>query len=548
MNLFNNLKTKVKLLLSFSVICGLLLFLDIFAFYTLAGIQKHELEILDHNREAEFNSAIILSDCNSIRASMLELIITPDTAKRELLTQKITDSSRDINWGIEYIKAYGKEHEFSNVLTMTNDLEEYLSSYNEGCKEMFRLLGEGRKDEAIVMAVGIQGQRFEQIRAVLLSIKESIEKKVETALTVAQQMFVQAISVFIIIAVIALLFSIFIVRLLNRQFIAPLQILTKITGNIAAGNLITQVKVDNRVDEIGQLQTAIETMVHNLQNLNQELKNGFNVLASSSAEIVSTVSQVTASSTETAAAVSETSATAEEVKQTAHLSAQKAKAVQESAQKAGISSEAGRKAVNQAIEGMDRIRLQMDLITESVVRLSEQSQTIGEIITSVNDLAEQSNLLAVNASIEATRAGEYGKSFAVVAQEVKSLAEQSKQATKQVRSILMEVQKATSAAVMAAEQGSKAVAAGLMQATQAGESINALALSIDESAQAAFQIAASSQQQLVGMDQIAMAIGNIQLATTQNMTGTRQLEASAKSLQDLGGRLKVLVEQQRDGT
>ena len=160
-------------------------------------------------------------------------------------------------------------------------------------------------------------------------------------------------------------------------------------------------------------------------------------------------------------------------------------------------------------------------------------------------VADDELKLAVNAAIEATRAGEYGKGFAVVAQEVRSLAEQSREATKQVRTILMEVQKATSAAVIATEQGTKAVAAGLKQATDAGESIGGLTGSVGEAAQAAIQIAASSQQQLVGMDQIAAAITNIRQATTQNMAGTRQLEASAQNLQELGGRLKTLVARQR---
>jgi methyl-accepting chemotaxis protein len=109
----------------------------------------------------------------------------------------------------------------------------------------------------------------------------------------------------------------------------------------------------------------------------------------------------------------------------------------------------------------------------------------------------------------------------------------------------MEVQKATSSAVMATEQGTKAVAAGVKQARDAGESIRALTGSVGEASQAATQIAASSQQQLIGMDQIAAAIANIRQATTQNLAGTKQLEASAQDLQELGVRLKDLVERQR---
>ena len=182
---------------------------------------------------------------------------------------------------------------------------------------------------------------------------------------------------------------------------------------------------------------------------------------------------------------------------------------------------AGKKSVEESVEGMKSIRKQMESIAERIVRLSEQSQSIGEIIATVNALAEQSNLLAVNAAIEAARAGEAGRGFAVVAGEVKGLAEQSKQATAQVRAILGDIQKATSAAVLATEQGNKAVEIGLKQSIQAGESVQKLAENVMEAAQAATQIAASSQQQMAGMDQIASAMESIKAATAQNVASTR---------------------------
>ncbi len=272
------------------------------------------------------------------------------------------------------------------------------------------------------------------------------------------------------------------------------------------------------------------------------LRAGIAVLSSSSAEILATTTQVAAGAAETATAVSETTATVEEVKQTAQLASQKARYVSDSAQKASQVSQSGRRAVEEAIAGMHRIQEQMESIAESIVRLSEQGQAIAEIIASVNDLAEQSNLLAVNAAIEATKAGEQGRGFAVVAQEVKSLAEQSKQATAQVRSILGDIQKATAAAVLATEQGTKAVEAGVKQSGEAAEAIRLLTDSITEAAQAATQIAASSQQQMVGMDQVALAMENIKQASTQNVAGTRQAEAAAQGLHELGGRLNAMVE------
>jgi len=276
--------------------------------------------------------------------------------------------------------------------------------------------------------------------------------------------------------------------------------------------------------------------------ITQQLRETIAQLSASSAEILATTSQVAAGAAETASSVSETTATVEEVKQTAQLSSQKAKFVSDSAQKVAVVSDEGRSSVQGTIEGMQRIQEQMESIAETIIRLSEQSQSIGEIIATVSDLAEQSNLLAVNAAIEAARAGEQGRGFAVVAQEVRSLADQSKQATAQVRTILGEIQKATAAAVLATEQGHKAVETGVKQSASAGDSIRLLGDSVSEAAQAATQIAASSQEQMVGMDQVAFAMENIKQASLQNVAGTRQAETAAQNLHELGRRLTAMIE------
>ncbi len=310
-------------------------------------------------------------------------------------------------------------------------------------------------------------------------------------------------------------------------------------GRIAEGDLRSKVQPQSSKDVLGN---AFAAMVENLQRLTADLTEGVNVLSTSANEISTSTSQLATSATESAAAVSETTTTVEEVRQTAQMASQKAKAVSESAQKAAQISQSGRKSTEDVGAGMNRIRQQMDAIATSMGRLSEQSSTIGQIIATVEDLAAQSNLLAVNAAIEAAKAGEHGRGFGVVAQEVKSLAEQSRQATNQVRTILSDIQKATTSAVLATEQGSKAVEAGTRQTEAAAESIQALTASVSEAAQAATQIAASSQQQLVGVDQVATAMENIKQASSQNVASAKQLETAAHNLNGLGQRLKQMVE------
>lgn len=329
--------------------------------------------------------------------------------------------------------------------------------------------------------------------------------------------------------------------LLSQHIARPLASLAIMAEQIGRGEIPKEVPLNARRDEVGRLTLAFATMSRYLRELVQDLNESTSVLATSGEEILAVTNQVASSTQETATAISEIATTVQEVKQTATISGAKSQEVMESAEATKQEVQSGRVAVEETLEGMDQIREQMQAVADSIVRLGEQSQAIGEIVASVGDLAEQSNLLGVNASIEAVKAGEAGKGFSVVAQEVKALAEQSKQATTQVRTILGDIQRAMTKAVLLAEQSSKTVERGYDRAQQTGEAIQALSNRIDESSGAAMQIAASSQQQKIGMDQIAIAMENIRQASQDNVVGARQVDLAAKNLNQLGLKLKQLT-------
>jgi methyl-accepting chemotaxis protein len=294
---------------------------------------------------------------------------------------------------------------------------------------------------------------------------------------------------------------------------------------------------------IQQRDDALQKALDSLGEVNRQVRESVDTLAASASQILATSAQVASGAAETASAVSETTAVVEQAKQTAQISSQKAKYVSDSAQRSAEVSHTGQRAVDETIAGMNRIRAQMESVAASIVELSEQGQAIGEIIATVNDLADRTNVLAVNAAIEAAKAGEHGRGFAVVAQEVKSLAEQSKRATAQVRTILGDIHKSTTAVVFATEQGSKTVEAGVEQSAQTGEAVQKLTDSIAEAAQAAVQIATSTREQLLGMDQVVLAMENIKQASIQNVAATKQTESAARNMHELGLRLRHLVEQ-----
>jgi methyl-accepting chemotaxis protein len=406
-----------------------------------------------------------------------------------------------------------------------------------------QLIRNGQLEEALQLSKGVQRERFETIHELGLQLATLTEQRIAETLAYSRQSLETLRERIRNLSLLLVGGSAVLAWLLSRHIALPLARLTGLAEQIGRGEIPREVSSSLRQDEVGRLAQAFVVMSQYLRELVQEMNEGISVLASSSEEILAATSQVASSTQETATAISEIATTVAEVKQTAVLAGTKSQGVSASAERTRQIAQGGRQAVEEALSGMQQIREQMQAVAESIMRLGEQSQAIGEIVASVGDLAEQSNLLGVNASIEAVKAGETGKGFSVVAQEVKALAEQSKQATTQVRGILGEIQTAMTKAVLRAEQGSKTVEVGYQRAQASGEAIRSLSSNIDESSEMALQIAATSQQQMVGMDQVASAMESIRLASQDNVGGTQQVDLAARNLHLLGLKLKGLAGQ-----
>lgn len=271
------------------------------------------------------------------------------------------------------------------------------------------------------------------------------------------------------------------------------------------------------------------------------LRSTSTVLGSSAAQILAATTQQATGATQTLAAVTETAATVDEVAQTAEHAADQAREVATAARSADEIGQRGRSAIERSVDAVTDMEEQVASIGDEILKLTEQTKAISEIITTVTDMAEQTNLLALNAAIEAARAGEQGRGFAVVAGEVRKLAEESKRATVRVRQILGEIQSATGSVVMVTEQGSKRAEDVTRLMRQAGEEVRSLTDAVTGAAQAAAQIAASTNQQTTGVSQIREAIHSIREAAQQNLSATRQAEAASRDLNTLGTELMELI-------
>ncbi len=564
MRWFTNLKTRSKLMAGFGIVIFMLLVVILTAWTSIYAVRNAESSIAD--------VMSLRNNFNGQRAAMLAAVLLTTGTDVEAKMQEVADYSSDNTEVLKRLNTlYRRDAELQSYIEQITALRMEFVRVRD--TEVIPFIRQQKKEEATALILGPQTERFEKIRAISREFTQSLTDRSAARLAQAQL-------VFGILSVFAILTAIWMIVGLGRLIAEPLEKIAAAADKIADGDLNVEFTGADRGDEVGVLMqtfqrmtrsltvlsgrakqiadgdltaqitprserdvlgNAFANMLLSLRRIMQELLEAVSVLASSASEIMASTTQLAAGAAETATAITETTATVEEVKQTSQLSSQKAKSVAEESQKAAEVARGGKRAVDQTIEGMGGIRQQMGLVAESILSLSAQGQAIGEIIATVDDLAAQSKLLAVSAAIEAARAGEEGKGFAVVAQEVKSLAEQSKQATTQVRSILNDIQKATSSAVLATEQGSKAVEMGVRQSNSAGESIGALSGNIAEAAQAATQIAATSQQQFVGMDQVALAMENIKVASTQTVASTKQAETAAQQLHDLGQKLKQLV-------
>jgi methyl-accepting chemotaxis protein len=332
--------------------------------------------------------------------------------------------------------------------------------------------------------------------------------------------------------------------LIRNSIVRPLDAFVAFVDRIGRGELTGEAAATGD-DEIGRLGGNLNAMVDGLRQLARQSREATENLNAAAAEIRASTQEQAASVEEQLAAVQETAATVDEI---THAGAQIGKRAQEvivSAQATAQTSTAGLQAVDETARAMDLIRQQAEAVAENIVALSEKTLAIGEIIETVNDISERSHLLALNAAIEAAAAGENGRSFAVVAAEMKMLADQAKEGTSQVRSILGDIQRGINSSVMLTEEAVKRVAAGKQRTDLTQKTINEITGRIQESVQTFQQIVASTNQQQLGIEQVMGALQNIRQASQQTAAGTRQLDTAAANLTSLSQQLLGLAERYR---
>ena len=319
----------------------------------------------------------------------------------------------------------------------------------------------------------------------------------------------------------------------------------ELVGDVANGDLSGRITVEGD-DELAHLGKDLNHMVESLASMTGSVTQSSNSILDTAREVKAAVAAQSSGASQQASAINQTTTTLEEINATAQQNLEKATSLYEVTKLAKAEGNDGLDAVETAIVAMHDIHGNMEDISTHITELNERLQQIEEITNTVDDLAQQSRMLALNASIESAKAGEAGRGFSVVAEEVKELAEQSRQAAAQVKNILTEVSSASSRAVQSVASGNAGADKGAELTERAGLVLQGLNKVINDSAFSSQQIVAAIRQETAGIEQIRIAMQEINTITGQFVTATQQTDDaaekftnSAAQLQDMVGHFKV---------
>jgi methyl-accepting chemotaxis protein len=486
----------------------------------VARVAEVEKSMLQGDSVADFNSVIDLSKL--IQQARFQVRGYTYSGKTEA-EQPALDAIDNALKNLESLPSKLPEQHIANLQQATDSLKAYRAAVSQ-----FR-------DSQVASAAALQRM------AVQGDILLDVSKKLTVSQTIVRDTdAAHAKNLLLLATVLALAFGMLAAWAITRQIVIPLSQTLKVAERVAAGDL-TQNLISERQDELGQLQRAMQSMTLGLRELIGGISDGVTQIASAAEELSAVTEQTSAGvnsqkveTDQVATAMNEMTATVQEVARNAEEASKAAVAADQQARE-------GDKVVGEAIAQIERLAKEVGNSTEAMGHLKRESDKIGSVLDVIKSVAQQTNLLALNAAIEAARAGEAGRGFAVVADEVRSLAQRTQKSTEEIEELIVGLQTGTQQVATIMDNSRSLTDSSVELTRRAGGSLESITRTVSAIQSMNQQIAAAAEQQSAVAEEINRSVLNVRDVSEQTSAASEETAASSVELARLGTHLQMLV-------